>query len=249
MTQTMYRFVSLALMASVTTLAISACGGPKEAPAKSNATPAVKTQPAPGTAAPAKPVAKSPAAPPAVAPAKPTPVTPKPAPVAAAPKPVKEPDHILNPSFELANKKGVVENWWSDDPKAGRDSKAHAGEYAMKLHPSAKKNDIRRLRCKIEHGETLLGKTITVKAMTNAKLRPKAGAKAAGPFAMHVQYSVNGKEQEFYHLYGGGADWSEATVSGAIPKDADPKSLRLVIAVRSSAADPVLVDNVTLTVQ
>lgn len=228
-------------------LVFSACNPSGTNSGNSSAAPSAKSEPAPRPVlAPAKAVPSVPK-PASAPPVKATPETPKPVPAPPKAEPVKEPEHIPNGSFEIANNKGGAAVWWSDDPKAARDKKAHSGEFAMKLHPSTKKNEIRHLSVAIRNGKTLLGKHVTVKAFTAVKLRPKAGSKAPAPFAMHLQYAVDGKEQEFYHLYGGGPDWGEATVSGSIPANADPDSLRLVIAVRSSAADPVLLDDVTLS--
>ncbi|MBI5092559.1 MAG: hypothetical protein HZB26_08970 [Candidatus Hydrogenedentes bacterium] len=250
-------------------LVFSSCGAPQSAapaqqtptgsqpkptavqstPAKA-ATPAV---PAPGPARPATPGAAAAATPP-VAAASPTvgvTAAPPAAPGSANVAPKTPPKNFaLNGSFEDGEAAGMANLWWSDDAKAARSTKAASGKYSMLIHPDTgskkkKAKDLHFLRAVVRNAEPLLGKEVEVKA----KVLVKPTKEIPGPLALNVLYTANGKDGAIATVFQGSDDWTEVKATGKIPADADPKSLLIAISVRPSAQEPVLIDDVSLTIK
>ncbi|MBI5094509.1 MAG: hypothetical protein HZB26_19010 [Candidatus Hydrogenedentes bacterium] len=164
------------------------------------------------------------------------------------PRPTQKPldtrvNYVPNSSFEERDEKGAPLRWRSDDPGVSSDPFAFSGKYSVRIHSDPKA--IRHISCSVTNGQELLGKTVELSCVSFV---PRAAEKPS-PFVLSLFYMLDGQEKYFETIVGSVNRWNIVRVTGAVPANADPDSIRVLISVRPSVVDFALVDDVSLVIK
>jgi len=176
---------------------------------------------------------------PAKSPAKPMAAKPKPKPAAKKAAPPKPPAPrpkplLLNTSFELYRSGAPVD--WRVNEKGILEQSLNAldGKHVLALTGLKEKTKWGIVSQPVTLRKKDLGKTLVITAKTKAHV--------PGQLFMGVEYTVKGKKKTVREPADTGDDWKTLTVKAPLPKNADPKSVRLRFLIRPGAKGKFLID-------